>query len=62
MGKNWIQSAIKKPGALDRYCHSNHASAACLRRASHSRSGIVRRRAALANTLRHLPRHHGPRR
>lgn len=52
----WIQRAIKHRGVFDRYCHSNHASESCIRRGMHSRNKTIRRRAILAETLKHLHR------
>lgn len=64
MAKKFIQSAIKKPGALRASLHvkkGKNIPAAKLAKAAHSKNPTLRKRAVLAETLKKLPRHHGPR-
>jgi hypothetical protein len=64
MTKNFIQSAIKKPGALRKSLHVKEGKdipASKLKKAEHSKNPTLRKRAVLAETLKKLPRHHGPR-
>lgn len=55
--KNWIQSAIKKPGAFTRWCKQHGYSgvtAECIAKGKKSKNPTTRRRANLAATLRKL--------
>jgi hypothetical protein len=59
MAKKWIQKAIKKPGALRRSLKvkkGKKITAKKLAKASKSKNPTLRRRAALAKTLRKLAR------
>jgi len=60
----WIQGAIKHPGALHKELHvpkGKKIPTKKLEKAAHSKNPLLRKRANLAKTLRHVPRHHGPR-
>lgn len=60
----WIKSAIRHPGAFTRWCKSRGykgVTQACINEGKKSSSRTVRKQAVLAQTLRRLPRHHGPR-
>ena len=62
--KMFIQSAIKHPGALHKALHvpkGEKIPTKKLQKATHSKNLLLKRRAILAQTLRKLPRHHGPR-
>jgi hypothetical protein len=62
--KMFIQGAIKHPGALHKELHvpkGEKIPVKKLKKATHSKNLLLKRRAILAQTLRHLPRHHGPR-
>jgi hypothetical protein len=62
--KQWIQDAIKKPGALHRELHvpkGERIPHEKLVKAEHSSNPLERKRANLAEKLLHMPRHHGPR-
>lgn len=62
--KNFIQGAIKKPGALHKALKVKQGQKipeAKLEKALHSKSPLMRKRANLAVTLKKLPRHQGPR-
>lgn len=55
--KQWIQEAVKHPGALHRALgvpQGEKISQAKLMKAEHSRSPLMRKRAHLAETLEHL--------
>jgi hypothetical protein len=59
--KNFIQGAIKHPGALRKALHvrkGENIPEAKLEKAEHSKNPTMRRRAVLAETLKHL-RHKG---
>lgn len=63
MAKKWIQEAIKHPGALHKELHvpeGKKIPAKKLEKAAHKK-GVEGKRARLAETLKKLPRHHGPR-
>lgn len=58
---NWIQGAIKKPGALKQALHvpkDKEIPASKLKKAMHSKSPIMRKRAALAKTLKGFSKRH----
>ena len=60
----WIKGAIKHPGAFTKYCRGqgyNGVTAGCIAKGRASSNHHVMRMANFANTLRRLPRHHGPR-
>lgn len=60
----WIQGAIKHVGALRKMLHvaaGKKIPEAKLEKAEHSKNPTLRKRAVLAETLKKLPRHHGPR-
>jgi prephenate dehydratase len=62
--KMFIQGAIKHPGALHKSLKvpkEKKIPMAKLEKAAHSQNPTLRKRAVLAETLRKLPRHHGPR-
>lgn len=62
--KNFIQSAIKHPGALRKALHVKEGHDIPIKkldRAAHSKNPLLKKRANLALTLRKLPRHTGPR-
>ena len=62
--KNFIQGAIKHPGALHKALHvpkGEKIPEAKLEKAEHSKNPTLRKRAVLAETLKNLPRHRGPR-
>lgn len=62
--KNFIQEAIKKPGSLRAALHvkpGHNITESKLKKAEHSKNHLMAERAHLAETLKHLPRHHGPR-
>jgi len=53
--KNWIQGAIKKPGALHRALHvptGQKIPESKLEKAEHSKSPLMRKRAHSARTLK----------
>lgn len=53
--KQWIQDAIKKPGALRASLHVKKGKdipASKLNKAAHSKSPLLRKRATLAKTLK----------
>ena len=55
--KKWIAGAIKKPGALHKALHVKEGEKipeSKLKKAEHSKSGIMRKRAALAETLKKM--------
>lgn len=57
MAKNWIQGAIKKPGALHKALHVKEGEkipAKKLEKAEHSKNPTTRKRAALAETLKKM--------
>lgn len=57
MAKNWIQNAIKKPGALHKALHvpvGQKIPAKKLAKAAHSSSPLMKKRVALAKTLKGL--------
>ena len=61
--KMFIKEAIKHPGALHKELHvpiGKKIPAAKLAKAAHAK-GKLGKRARLAETLKKLPRHHGPR-
>lgn len=57
--KNWIQEAIKKPGALHKQLHvpqGKKIPEAKLEKAAHSGNPLLRTRARLAETLKNFHR------
>ena len=57
MAEKWIQKAIKKPGALHKELHVKEGEkipASKLKSAEHSKNPKLRKRANLAETLKHL--------
>jgi hypothetical protein len=57
--KNWIQNAIKHPGALHEALHvpkGKKIPEGKLEKATHSKSPLMRKRANLAETLEKLPK------
>jgi hypothetical protein len=57
MARKWIQKAIQKPGALRRALGvkaGKNIPAAKLAKAAKSRSSLMRRRVALAKTLKRM--------
>lgn len=57
--KNWIQGAIKKPGALRKQLgvpEGKDIPAKTLKKATHSSNPLLRKRANLAETLKKLPK------
>lgn len=55
--RNWIQGAIKKPGALHEALHVPEAKVipvAKLEKAAHGKSPLLRKRATLALTLKKM--------
>ncbi|HEY1646091.1 MAG TPA: hypothetical protein VGF75_07075 [Candidatus Saccharimonadales bacterium] len=59
MIKKWIQSAIKKPGALRKALNVKEGEkipASKLKKAEHSKSPTLRKRAVLAETLKKMRR------
>lgn len=57
MQKKWIQSAIKKPGALRKSLHVKKGEKIPekkLEKAEHSKNPTTRKRAVLAKTLRKM--------
>lgn len=62
--KNWIAGAIKHKGSLHKalgVAPSKKIPEKKLEKAEHSRNPSLRKKAVLAETLKGLPRHHGPR-
>lgn len=60
--KDFIQSAIKHPGALRKSLHvkeGHNIPEEKLEKAEHSKNPLLRERANLAETLKKLPRHKG---
>jgi hypothetical protein len=61
--KMWIKGATQNKGGLHRALHipqGEKIPQAKIEKAEHSSNGKLRREANLAETLEHLPRHHGP--
>lgn len=57
MARNWIQKAIKKPGALRKSLHvkaGKKIPASKLKKAEHSKNPKTRKRAQLAETLKSM--------
>ena len=57
MANQWIQEAIKKPGALHESLHVKKGEkipAAKLEKAEHSKNPVTRKRAYLAETLKKM--------
>lgn len=55
VAKNWIQKAIKKPGAFKAWAKRQGLSMSeAIEKGKHSRNPTIRRRAILAETLRKL--------
>jgi len=57
--KNWIQEAIKHPGALHQQLHvpkGQKIPEVKLEKALHSKSPTLRHRALFAKTLKHFPK------
>lgn len=57
MKKQWIKEAIKHPGALHEALHvpeGKKIPEKKLKKAEHSKNPTMRKRAVLANTLKHL--------
>lgn len=55
--KKWVQGSIKKPGALRKALHVKEGQdipASKLKKAEHSKSPLLRKRAALAETLKKM--------
>lgn len=55
--KHWIKGAIKKPGTLHKELHVKEGEkipASKLKSAEHSKNPTLRKRANLAETLKHL--------
>ena len=53
--KNWMQDAVKKPGALRKALHVKKGQKipeAKLEKAAHSKSPLMRKRVALAETFK----------
>ena len=53
--ENWIKGAIKKPGALRKALHVKKGEdipTSKLKKAEHSKSPLMRKRASLAETLK----------
>lgn len=63
MGKKFIQKAIQNPGALHKQLHVAQGKKIPAKKlaAAAKKGGILGKRARLAETLKKLPRHHGPR-
>lgn len=61
--EKWIQGAIKKPGALHKEMHVPEGKKIPAKKlaAAAKKGGKEGKRARLAETLKKLPRHHGPR-
>jgi hypothetical protein len=62
--KKWIAGAIKHVGKLHEMLHvaaDKKIPAKKLEKAEHSKNPLEKKRAVLAETLKKLPRHHGPR-
>jgi len=62
--KKWIKGAIKRPGAFRAYCRKmgfSGVTAACIAKGKRSKSTRVKRQAILAERLKRMPRHRGPR-
>lgn len=60
----FIQKAIKHPGALRAELHvkkGENIPESKLKKAEHSKNPKLRHRAVLAETMKHMPRHKGPR-
>lgn len=63
MAKNWIAGAIKHPGALHKklgIAEGKKIPEKTLTKAA-KKGGTLGKEARLAETLKKLPRHHGPR-
>ena len=61
MARKWIGKAIKHPGGLHRALHipqGQKIPASKIRAAEHSSNAHVRRMAHMAETLKHLRKHH----
>jgi hypothetical protein len=55
--KNWIQNAIKHPGAFSEWCRRqgyDGATKECIEKGKKSSNPTIRRRAVLAETLKRL--------
>jgi hypothetical protein len=55
--KNWIAGAIKKPGALHKSLHVKEGEKipeSKLKKAEHSKNPKLKKRAVLAETLKHM--------
>ena len=63
MAKKWIQKAIKHPGSLRKALHVPEGKniPAKKLRAAEAKGGKLAKKAHLAETLRKMPKHHGPR-
>lgn len=64
MSKKFIQNMHMKKGALHKTLgvpEGEKIPAKKLEKAEHSKNPLTRKRANLAETLKKLPRHHGPR-
>ena len=62
--KDFIQKAIKKPGALRKSLHvpkGENIPESKLKKAEHSKNPTMRKRANLAETLKKMPKYKGPR-
>lgn len=62
--KKFIQDAVKHPGALRKALKvpkGKKIPESKLEKAEHSKNPTLKKRAILAETLKKLPRHHGPR-
>ena len=63
-GEKFIKEAIKRPGALRKALHAKPGKdipEAKLEKATHSKNPRLRKEAVLAETLKKLPSHTGPR-
>lgn len=62
MAKKFIKEAIKHPGALHKQLHVPAGKKIPVKKlkAAEKKGGLVAKRAHLAETLRKLPRHKGP--
>lgn len=57
MAEKWIQGAIKHPGALRKTLHTKKGEKipeVKLKKAEHSKNPTTRKRAVLAETLKHM--------
>jgi hypothetical protein len=62
--KKWIKGAIKHPGSLHKALNvapGKKIPERKIEKATHSKNPSLKKKAILAETLKKLPRHHGPR-